>query len=443
MMFHLRIFLLLLFFFSPLFQKGALLAGEKSNGSLTLAESIKLALENNKRVVQTKELINGSEAKVEEARSIFFPQLKLESNYYRLSWLPLINFAFPGLPMEKIKFGVYNNYGAQLSLYQSLFTWGRNTKGIELSEVELTMAKANAALTEREVAYAVVQLFYQILMVQEAVKVIDENLKLLEEHFSLVRKKYDAGELSNYDVLSTEVHISTTSGQKLDAETNLKKLELQFNKILGRTANAVVQLEHPPTYVLTSIDDKLYLREAVEKRIELKQAQNKERLAQLQKEIASTTNKPNVDFFFNWNIQNGYLPNLNLIRGVGSAGIIFSLPLFNGFRTNAQVNQAEVNVRALQMEYEDVKQSIETEIHQSILELKTAEKKIEIEKIKIRQAEDALKIAVEQFNSGHLSTLDLLDSQQSLKNAKLNYLLSLLNFNVSRFTLEKSAGREF
>ncbi|MEW6702401.1 MAG: TolC family protein, partial [Bacteroidota bacterium] len=264
MIFHLRIVLLLLFFFSPLFQKGALLAGEKSNGGLTLAESIRLALEKNKRVVQTKELISGSEAKVEEARSIYFPQLKLESNYYRLSWLPEINFALPGLPTEKIKFGVYNNYGAQLSLYQSLFTWGRSTKGIELSEVELSMAKATAALTEREIAYAVVQLFYQILMVQEAVKVIDENLKLLNEHFSFVRKKYDAGELSHFDVLSTEVHISTTSGQKLDAETNLKKLELQFNKILGRAAHAVVQLERPPYYAQTSIDDKLYIQEAVE-----------------------------------------------------------------------------------------------------------------------------------------------------------------------------------
>lgn len=410
---------------------------------LTLAESVKLALENNKQIKQTKELISSAYAKIEEARSVFYPQLQLQSNYTRLNYVSTFKFELPGFPSEEIKLGSLNNYSAQVSLLQSLYSWNRNTKSVELSEVELTMAKDNTTLTEREITYAVVQLFFQIQMVHEAIKVVDENLKLLNEHLSVVKKKYEAGELSNFDVLSVEVKMSSTTGQKLDAETNLKKLEVEFNKITGRHVDSPLSLEFIDSESLTAAENNFDVDNDFNKRIELKQMQNKESLLQLQKEIVSTTNQPNVNFFFNWDIKNGYLPNVDIFKGSWNTGLMISFPFFDGFRTNSQVNQAEANIRSVQLEHENVKQSIQAEIRQALYELIAAKKKIEIEKEKVLQSEEALKIAEEQYSSGHLSTLDLLDTQQSLKNAKLDYLLSLLNFHIGRYTLDKVTGKEF
>ncbi len=438
-----RIFLFLCFIFfsiSPLFAQAV---SEKSNGSLTLAESVSLALANNKQIQQAKELISGAYAKIEEARSVFYPQIQLQSNYTRLNYVSSFKIALPGYPSEEIKLGPLNNYSAQVSLYQSLYTWDRNTNGVELGKIELTMAKDNTAITEREITYAVVQLFYRIQMVQEAIKVIYENLKLLDGHLSVVKKKFDAGELSNFDLLSVEVQISTTAGQKLDAETSLNKLEIEFNKMLGRPADSPLILEYPNNGTPKLNDKNIYQNNASEKRIELKQIQNKKNLAELQKKIVSSMNKPDINLFFNWNIKNGYLPNIDILRGNWYTGLMISYPLFDGFRTNSQVNQSEANIRSVQLEYENVNQSIQAEIRQALLELSAAEKKIKIEKIRMNQAEEAFTIAEEQFKNGHLSTLDLLDSQQSLKNAKLNFLLSLLNHRLSVYALDKAAGRDF
>lgn len=436
-----RIFCAILFIAFPVVRGEAqMIVVERS---LTLSQCIQFALENNKQILQAKEVIGGAEAKVNESRSSYFPQVRLESNYTRLNTFSTFKFALPGFPSEEIKLGTANNYSTQVSLYQSLFTWGRNNKMVEVSEAELTLTGQNILLTEREISYMVVQLFYRILTMQEGVKVMNEHLGLLEQRLSMMRKKYEAGETSNFDLLSTEVQISSAKGQKLDAETSLRKVQLEFNKIIGRSVATVVQLQDSMDYRSLPLDETTLLREALANRVELKQVQNQEKLMLLQKEITSTMNKPNVDAYFNWNLRNGYLPNVDIFKGSWNAGLSFTLPLFDGFRTRAQESKAEANLRVTQIQHEEIKQSVEIEVRQAYLDLKTAEAKIEIERIKKTQAEQALRTAEDRYEGGRLSTLDLLDVQQSLESARLNYLQAIYICLVSKYTLEKLTGKKF
>lgn len=420
-------------------QANAQVVGKENR--LTLGESIKLALENNTRILLARESIGGAEAKVDEARSIYFPQLRLEANYNRLNTFSTFKFEIPGLPAEEFKLGTQNNYNAQVALNQALFNWGRNGKMVELSEIELSQAKHNAAFTEREVTYLTVQLYYQILMINEAIKVINENLSLLEQRLSMMKKKYEAGETSSFDILSMEVQISSVSGEILNAETSLRKLKMQFNKIIGRSPDNIVQLQDSLTYIPISMDEKILFQEAFANRIELKQLQEREKQASLQKDIFSTMNKPNVDLFFNWDIRNGYLPDVDIFKGSWNAGLSFSLPLFDGFRTSSQVQQADILLKTTQMQYDDTKDEIAIEIKHVLLDLQTEEKQIEIEKKKTELAKQALATAEERYHRGLVSTLDLLDVQQSLQTAKLNYVQAVGNYTISKYNLRKSVGR--
>ncbi len=432
------LFLWLLIFL--IMQANAQVVGKENR--LTLAESIKLALENNTRILQVKESIGGAEAKIAESRSVYFPQLRLESNYTRLNTFSTFKFAFPDMPSEEIKLGTPNNYSTQVSLNQALFNWGRNGKMVELSEIELSQAMHNMAFTEREVTYLTVQLYYQILMMNEAIKVINENLSLLEQRLSMMKRKYEIGETSSFDILSMEVQISSVSGEILNAETSLKKLKMQFNKIIGRSPDNIVQLQDSLTYIPISMDEKILLQEAFANRIELKQLQEREKQASLQKDISSTMNKPNVDIFFNWDIRNGYLPKVDIFKGSWNAGLSFSLPLFDGFRTSSQVKQAEVLLKTTQMQYDDTKDEIAIEIKQVLLNLQTEEKQIEIEKKKTDLTKQALVTAEERYHRGLVSALDLLDVQQSLQTAKLNYVQAVGSYTISKYNLQKSVGRK-
>lgn len=434
--------LILLSIIFSIYQTNAQVERE-NNTPLTLPECIKIALQNNKQILSASESIRGAKAKVDESRSGYYPQLRLESNYQRLNTFSKFKLDIPDMPMDEIKLGTADNYSAQVSVYQSLFNWRRDSKSIDMSELELAMSKTNVSLTKQEVTFVVVQLFYKILMIQQSIPIIDDNLKLLEQRLAMMKKKYDGGETSDFDLLSVDVQISSVKGQKLDAEINLKKLELEFNKIIGRSINATVQLTDSPSDKIIHMDQDALCRQAFANRNELKLIQSKEQMAQLQGEIVSTANKPNLGAYFNWDIRNGYLPKVDQFKGSWNTGVTLSFPLFDGFRTSAQVSQAEVNRNAAQIELENAKQSIHVEVERAILDLKLAEKKIEIEKLKINQSEQALKIAEEKHDKGLMNTLDLLETQQTLESARLNYIEVIHSYNVSRYNVNRVIGTEF
>jgi outer membrane protein TolC len=163
-------------------------------------------------------------------------------------------------------------------------------------------------------------------------------------------------------------------------------------------------------------------------------------MSQAQVNLSNSFDKPSVNLSLMWGLRNGYMPNLDVLRGNWNGGIVLAYPLFDGFKTKSQVEQAEVNVRLAQMRYDDVKSAIELEIQQNLIDLEANEQKIQIEKAKVQQAEEALRIADERYAKGLVSTTDLLDSQTSLENAKLNLLQATYSAIIARYSLDKAMG---
>ena len=90
----------------------------------------------------------------------------------------------------------------------------------------------------------------------------------------------------------------------------------------------------------------------------------------------------------------------------------------------------------------DLERSVIQEIQTALADLKVAEQKLDIEKIKIRQAEDSLRIAEERYRNGLLSATDLIDAQNSVESARLNALQLVYSHTLGKFTLYRSCGRK-
>jgi len=410
-----------------------------ADDKLTLIKSVKLAAENNRQIKQGQQMVLGAEAKMGESQSYRYPHLQLDANYYRLNNIP--EFSIPG--MGAFRMGIADNYSYKATVSQALFAWGKISNGIALSRTELEISRQIAALTEREITYAVIRVFYQLLATQEAVKVVDDNISLLEQRLKMMKQKYQAGEISDFDILSTEVQISSAGGQRLDMLNGLNKLQMQFNLILVRPVNSAVILDGALVYNRINVDERTAVAGALANRIEARQIQDKEKMAQLQKDLAAAGNRPNLNAFGSWELKNGYLADLDSYKGAWTFGLTLSFPVFDGFKSRSQVRQADANLNAIRLEYEQQRQVIETEVKQALLDIQSAWQKIEIGKLTVTQAEMALRIAEERYGKGLIDALDLLNAQTVLTGARLNLLQSAYNFNLSKYNLEKVTGNEF
>jgi outer membrane protein len=415
--------------------------GAAAQEKMTLKQAVDLVLQTNQQVQIAAENAAGAELKIRENKSFYLPQVSVVGNYTRMSLFGEFTIPFNG-QMMTLKFGTPNNYNFQASVMEQVFNWGRTARMIDLSKSGLDLANDGVALTKHMLSYQIVPLFYGTLFFREAIKVLDDSLKAFEKKLETAKQRFDAGLASSFDVNLLQVQISTVRGQRLDFLASIEKFRIAFNGLTGREAGAAFEPDGAFVFSPAAADSEAALKEALENRLEFQQWRHQVDLNQASLALAKTADKPTLAAVFNYQFRNGFMPNIDAIKGNWTASLSLNYPVFDGFRTRTQVAEAQSGLRAVEMRKVELERSVAQEIRTALADLKVAEEKLEIEKIKIKQAEDSLRIAEERFRNGLLSATDLIDAQNSVESARLNALQLVYTHTLGQFTLNRSCGRK-
>jgi outer membrane protein len=407
---------------------------------MTLKECVELVLQNNPAVAIASESVTGAEDKVAEARSQAFPQVNVLGNYLYNSLKQEFSFDFFGQTFN-MKFSQPNSYDFRAGLTQQLFTFGRIKNSIALSRTGVELARTGLGLTRQALSYQVAPVFYGILFFQEAIKVLDENIGLFEKRLAIMTERYQAGLVSSFDTSSLQVQISALRGQRLDFENNIRKLALAFNTLAGRPADAPFEPEGTLAYSVAPADKARLLAEAQARRLEFEQLDQQVQVTRLGMKVARAASLPALIAGFNYDFRNGTFPDMEVIRGMWTASLTLNYPLFDGFRTKAVVAEGESALRTLDLQRRNLLQNIGLEIDTNLSDLRTIEQKVDIEKLKIKQAEEALRIADDRYRRGLLSATDYIESQNNLAAAQLGYLQLVYNHILGGFSLDRAVGK--
>lgn len=409
-------------------------------GKLTLKQCVDLVLLNNPAVAIASESVTGAQDRVSESRSQVFPQLNVLGNYMRNSLVQQLDFSFFGQNFH-MQFSLPNNYDFRASLSEQLYTFGRVKNSIALSEKGVELANDSLALTRQALGYQVAPVFYGILFFREAIKVLDDNISLFEKRLAIMTERYKAGLVSSFDTSSLEVQISSLKGQRLDFENNIRKLALAFNSLAGRPADAPLDPDGALAYVVAPADRAQLLQAAQVQRVEFEQLDHQAQVTELGIKVARAASLPTLIGAFNYDFRNGNLPNMNTIRGIWTATLTLSYPVFDGFRTRAVEAEGESTLRILDHQRENLIRSVSLDIDANLSDLRTIEQKVDIEKAKIKQAEDALRIAEDRYQRGFLSATDYIESQNNLAAAQLSYIQLVYNHVLSGYNLDRAVGK--
>ncbi|MGA2533303.1 MAG: TolC family protein [Candidatus Aminicenantales bacterium] len=410
----------------------------RAQDKLTLEQFISAAVRNSAAVQIAGESVSGAEYRVREAMSSNLPQVSFASSYTRLSLTS--EFDIPNL--GHFKFSSPDNYSFRLGGTQALFTWGRIKKTIAMSKIGTDIARSGVVLTTQVLAYQIVPIFYGILFTGEAVKVIDTTLASLDGKLAILEERFRAGLVSDLDISLLKVQTSGLKSQRLDFLNSLNDMMMTYNRIAGRPLESTFVPVASLAFEPFRAEPTVLLAEAVANRPEALLIQNQKELAQTQIALTRTADKPNVFASFNYEFRNGYLPNVNTIRGYWNAVLAVSYPVFDGNRTRAQVAESQVALRTVEEQASDMEKGFGLEIAQALADIRSFEDKIAIEATKIEYSEKALKIADERYRNGLLNMTELVDTQNSLDTARLNYLQLVYNHILGRFTLLRAAGRK-
>ncbi len=419
------------------------LAQSQEKITLTLEDSLQLALSQNPYHLASEEKVEAARHKLREAASSFFPSLNAQGLHTlneKLFELEMPSF-IPGQPPRRVTLDFTKDYQFSLSFSLPLFTSGRLVSGFKQAKYGLLSTQETVRQSEQLTVFNTKKAFYGVLLAKKFVKVAEEAVEVAEKHYQRVKNLYEVGMASKFDLLRSEVQVANLKPQLIRARNNLKVAELGLKTILGLDLSQPIEIKGELSYQPIEPDLEACLAKALRKRPELHQLKYQKQIAGEMVKMIRASNLPSLAVAGTYNF---WADKFNFKeknwQSYYSVNLVLTVPLFNGFATSARIAQSKAAIRELELNRKGLEETIRFEVRQAILNLKEAKESLLSQEKNVEQAQESLRIAELNYAEGLATTLDVSSAQAALSQAKINYSQALYDYVVSLAQLDKAMG---
>jgi len=404
--------------------------------SLTLNSIINEIVHNHPMVKKATEEFNASDAKIGLAKSGYLPNIDFTSSYARIG--PISEISIPDL--GTFSFMPHDNYSATFNINQTITDFGKTEKNIALEQQGKELSNQSVELVKQKLSQLALGNYFTLVYLQEAIKIKLEQLNTLNEHLRFVKKKQETGSATEYDILTTQVRISSIENQMTDLKTAVQIQVCQLNSLLGQPQSTSHQVKRELNIVEPSLQSDSLIAEAMKNRQEMKMAQEKGKMAELHYSLTNSQNNPIIAAYLSGGVKNGYTPYLYDPKANFVAGIGLTVPIFDGKRKIYNLVQAQSAIQVSNQETEIARRTIVDEVVEAKANVEASQKKVGQSELQLHQAMQAYLLAKVQFDSGVITNLELIEGSTTVSESRLSVLKSKIDYTVNIYKLKLAVG---
>jgi HAE1 family hydrophobic/amphiphilic exporter-1 len=333
---------------------------------------------------------------------------------------------------------------ADITLSQTLFTWGKIGAAIRAAEVGLKTADEQLRLYRQATYRDVSAAFYDILLARELNQQALENAAQKQRHLDEARRKFAAGVATDYDILAAEVAFENTRPEIIRTGNSIRTAREKLRFLLALDDNQVDVSGSLEVQPKQPIEFQGAFETATRKRPELADLKLRIGIYDELVTIASADNKPRIDLrgSAGWHWL-GLDSGASAREGNGAAwnaGVYLSFPFFDGLRTSGRVQQAKSDLRTKQIEVSKLRDSVSLEVRDAGNAVKEAGEIVQALTGTVRQAERLLQMAEKGYEFGVKIRLEVDDAQLNLLQARSNLARAQRDYLVAQVQYEWSMG---
>lgn len=429
---------------------GARLAEEMRSGearSLTMAEAVRLALENAPDLKVAAAQAAGAQARYEQAKDSRYPTLSVSGNITQYTSDQTVCFAPDGVtcesdggPVPDTVIRDATTYGwsasvalpltAQITTFNHLVDAGR---------YEIEMTEVGRELAKREVAWQTEQAYLQLLKAQALQDTATASVELAQAQVDRVKRYVEAGVLAKNDLLRAELGLAQAQQVEIQAQTGVLLSEGALAVSVGLPAGT--RITPTERYDSTVPPIPVTLEEAVKsalsRRPELDQVDAQIRMTGANKDVAKAAYYPQIALVGNAQETLG----ASLQAGVFVfAGLNASWTAWDWGVTRDKVAAAEAGLAQAQATREKLELGLITDVRSRYLSLLGVQAVIEVNAKSVESAQENLRITTTRFEAKAATTTDLLDAQVQLTRAQIQEVASRYDYYIALAGLKKAMG---
>ena len=410
---------------------------DDSRPSLTRAQAEQIALANNPRIQIANLLAKVQHQVVREVRSSELPNMSgnltaVEANEgSRLSAGYLTASA------------LFEHAGMGVQLTQLITDFGHTQNLVASARLQEKARASGVEASRQDIVLATDQVFYEALESQATLRVADETVSARQALVDQVSALTSAKLKSDLDLSFAQVNLSQSKLLQLDARDNVEAAMAALSAVLGNDKLVNYQLVEEAMVTMQAVPDvESMISSAIQNRPDLQSLRFNEQAAQK----------------FSRGQHQQLLPTISAMGVVGATpvgssqyfnsdwygavGVNMSVPIFSGFRLNAQASEASLEAQEAIERTRDLKNRIVQDVRTAWLDANTARQRVSVTDELLKQANVALDLAQTRYRLGLSSIVELSQAQLQQTQAAISNANARSQFGMAVSALRFQTGAQ-
>jgi outer membrane protein len=323
------------------------------------------------------------------------------------------------------------------TINQPLYNGGRTGAGTRRAESQVLAQRARLLATEQQVLSDTVAAYVAVIRDQETLRLNVNNVQVLQRQLEATNERFRVGEITRTDVAQAESRLAGARATRANAEGTLQTGRATFARLVG-TPPERLAAPQPLSAAVGSAREAADLA-AVNNPVVVA-ALFDEAAGREQIDVQMSALLPVVGLqaqtFRSDNSQQAHT------RATGETiTATLSVPLYQGGAEHSAVRQARQDAQRLRQVIDDQRRAAMQQATQAWETLTAARAQVASVRSQIRASEIALDGVQREAVVGSRTTLDVLNAEQELLNARVSLVQALANVVTGSYSLAGAVGR--
>ncbi len=429
-----------------LFEISASKAAQESAGKvLTIEQAVRIALDNQPRIRAAQERVKAQQAVVGQAKSAYYPSITF-SNAYRSSLVS---------GTTSTSQDAFDFFSSASNVNWTIYDFGRREGIVQEARDTLDSRRFAERTSVDDVILNVMRLYYRSLAVKALVRVREDTLKDRELLVRQAKGFFEVGTRPKIDLVRAESGLFAAKADLIAAQNGVKIAWAELRNAVGvegfpvRPQAEDALLEKPLTLLAKELDirmPEMTLEKAQETAFDAR-PELKDFAAQLRAQdaviaVARAGHLPDISFFGQYGRRNTSRSGDTFpLQEIWQAGITIEIPIFSGFETTYEIEEALRDYREIKAREEETRQQIALEVERSYLNVIAATERTKATEAEVKAAAENLDLANGRYRVGVGSIIEITEAQVINTEAQTNLIQSLLDHTIAEADLARAIGK--
>ena len=327
---------------------------------------------------------------------------------------------------------------AGLTVTQTLFNGQQTANKTRAAESQVSGAREALRVLEQTVLLSAATIYMDYLRDAAIVEVQRSNVRVLEQTLKQTRDRFNVGEVTRTDVAQSEAQLAAGKTQLLAAEATLTTTKANFRRIIGNEPDALAPGSPVdrflPGSLPTAVDLSLIENPSVTA------AMFGIDVNYLQVKVNEGALLPTVSL--QASVQQSYESTITTFRSFGAAAVAqLSVPVYQGGAEYSLIRQSKENLAQQRLVLEQTRDQTRANTVTAWGQLVAGKAQVASAQAQVTASEIALNGVREEAKAGQRTTLDVLNAQQALVNARVALVTAQHDRVVASYGVLGAVGR--